>query len=265
MSFNNSTTSFIVINSKYRTNDSRSTTDFTYNIGQAIEVPSVTIKSVSIPVTQYNIGSYNNKLRISSGGIDYDFVIPEGQYDVTQLSLVIQGLIQGALGGAVTLSIDPITKKLVLTSTFGLKISVDPVLSSISKYLGLNYQASSYYPAVDSTTINFVNVPELQGSNNYYLASSVLAQGYSSILTDGKLVPIIMPIPIDVEWGQVQNYESQDTQLNTKNYVRLQNIQNIDIKIYDDDLNVVDLNGSDIEVVLKVNTGENLQPNYLNR
>lgn len=262
----NSTTSFIVINSKYRTTDSRSTSDFTYAVGQTIETDGVTIKNISIPFTQYNIGTYNNKLKIFSGGSPTSLIVPVGQYTIDALSSAIKTLIEGAIGGTVDITVDPVTKKLILTSTVALQISTDPVESSISKYLGLNYLADEYYPPFPPVnTINFVNVPELQGSNNFYLASNVLSQGFASILTNGQLVPIIMPVPITVEWGQVQQYESNDTQLNTKKYARLQNLQNIDIKIYDDDLNVVDLNGADIEVVLKINTGGNQQPEYLNK
>ena len=262
---NSSTTSFIVINSKYRTSDSRSTSDFNYNIGQTLEAGAVTIKNISIPVTQYNIGSHNNKLQIFSGGLGTSLIVPEGQYTIDSLSTAIETLIQGAIGGVVDITVDDTTKKLILTSTVALLIGIDPIASSISKYLGLNYDVGEYYPSVPSNTINFVNVPELQGSNNYYLASNVLSQGFASILTNGQLVPIIMPVPISVEWGKVQQYESNDTELNTKRFARLQNLQNIDIKVYDDDLNVVDLNGADIEVVIKIKTGDNQQPEYLNK
>ena len=263
---NSSTTSFIVINSKYRTSDSRSTSDFNYNIGQTLEAGAVTIKNISIPVTQYNIGTHNNKLKIFSGGLATSLIVPVGQYTIASLSTAIETLIQGAIGGVVDITVDDTTKKLILTSTVALQIGTDPITSSISKYLGLNYEADEYYPPFPpSNTINFVNVPELQGSNNYYLASNVLSQGFASILTNGQLVPIIMPVPISVEWGKVQQYESNDTELNTKRFARLQNLQNIDIKVYDDDLNVVDLNGADIEVVIKIKTGDNQQPEYLNK
>ena len=72
-----------------------------------------------------------------------------------------------------------------------------------------------------------------------------------------------MPVPVTVEWGQIEQYTSNDLELNTKHFARLQNIQNIDIKIYDDDLNVVDLHGQDVEIVLKVTVKDNL-PAHLN-
>jgi hypothetical protein len=244
-------TNFVVINSAYRTSDSRSTSDFTYNIGTSIETDFVTIKSVSIPHVEYNITISKNKLRISSGGTTHDLTVPVGQYDVSQLITELQAQIIAAIGGTCAITLDPVTKKLNFQASAGLRISTDKTLSSISKYLGIPYN-SGFYPITDSTNFDATALPVLQGSNNYYLASSVLSQGYASILTNGQRVPIIMPVPIDVEYGRIQQYESNDTELNTKQFSRPQNIQNIDIKIYDDDLNIVDLQGQDIEVVLKI-------------
>lgn len=245
------TTQFVVINSAYRTSDSRSTSDFTYNIGSSIETDYVTIKSVSIPHIEYNINPFKNKLRISSGGVDYDLTIPIGQYDVSQLITQLQIQIVATLGGTCVITLDPITQKLNFQASVGIKISRDKTVSSLSKYLGIFY-GTGYYPTIDSTDFDAQGLPVLQGPNNYYLASNVLSQGFSSILTNGQRVPIIMPVPVTVEYGQIQQYESNDTELNTKQFSRPQNIQNIDIKIYDDDLNVVDLHGQDVEVILKI-------------
>ena len=244
-------TNFVVINSAYRTSDSRSTSDFTYNIGSSIETDYVTIKSVSIPHSEYNISESKNKLRISSGGVDYDLTDPIGQYDVSQLITELQTQIISAIGGTCVITLDPVTKKLNFQASAGVKISRDKTISTLSKYIGVFY-GSSFYPAADSVNFDAEGLPALQGPNNYYLSSNVLSQGYASILTNGQRVPIIMPVPIDVEYGQIQQYESNDTELNTKQFSRAQNIQNIDIKIYDDDLNIVDLHGQDIEVILKI-------------
>ena len=244
-------TNFVVINSAYRTSDSRSTSDFTYNIGSSIETDYVTIKSVSIPHIEYNITQTKNKLRISSGGVDYDLTIPIGQYNVAQLITELQTQIISAVGGTCFIIIDPVTQKLNFQASAGIKISTDKTVSSLSKYIGIFY-STGFYPVADSVNFDAQGLPVLQGPNNYYLASNVLSQGFASILTSGQRVPIIMPVPVTVEYGQIQQYESNDAELNTKQFSRPQNIQNIDIKIYDDDLNVVDLHGQDIEVILKI-------------
>lgn len=247
----NSTTNFIIINSKYRTADSRSTSDFTYSLGASLEVDSITIKNISIPHVQYNIESYNNTLVVNDGVTSNTLTIPIGQYDINQLMNEISSQLTTLYGTAVLLTLDPISKKIVITTTQSFRISRVEASSPLSKYIGIPY-GTSYYPLLATAGFTLPEIAQLQGPNNYLLASNVLSQGLGSILTDGKSVPIIMPIPIDVEYGQIQQYESNDYELNTKRYSRLQNIQNIDIRIYDDDLNIVDLHGQDIEIVIKV-------------
>ena len=67
----------------------------------------------------------------------------------------------------------------------------------------------------------------------------------------------MMNIPIDVPYGVVQHYDPQDIRLNVKKFNRKNNIQWIDIKIFDEDLQGVDLNGGDIEIVLKIYSSSN--------
>jgi hypothetical protein len=258
-----STTNFIIINSAFRTADSKSTTDFTYSIGESLEVDGITIKDISIPNVAYNITSNNNKLRVTYGGVTGNLVIPEGQYTLAQLMTVLQTDLTTLFGVSVTVSQEPITKKVVFVTTQPFRISNNPTTSSLSKYIGIAY-GTGYYPTLETSGFTLPLLPQLQGPNNYLVASQVLSQGYASILTDGQRVPVIMPVPVTVDWGEVQQYESNDMELNTKSFARLQNIQNIDIKIYDDNLNVVDLNGQDVEIVLKVKVKDNL-PSHLNR
>lgn len=257
-----STTNFIIINSKYRTANSRSTSDFTYSIGESLEVDGITIKDISIPNVAYNINEFNNKLSFTYGGLQASLTVPEGQYTVSQLSTYLETELSTLFGTALDLTLGDTTKKLTFTTTQLFRISNKESDSPLSKLLGIPF-GTSFYPLLEQAGFTAPEIPQLQGPNNYLLSSQVLAQGYASILTDGKHVPIIMPVPITVEWGQIEQYESNDTELNTKHFARLQNIQNIDIKIFDDDLNVVDLHGQDVEIVIKVKVKDNL-PAHLN-
>lgn len=246
----NHTTNFIIINSKYRTADSRSSSDFTYSIGTSLEVDGITIKNISIPHVQYNVESFNNLLIVNDGSVTNTLTIPVGQYTVTQLMSEMSTQLTALYGVSVVLSLDPITKKIVVTSTKAFRISKAQT-STLSPYIGVP-SGSGYYPTVSTSGFTLPELPQLQGPCNYLLASNVLSQGIGSVLTDGQNVPIIMSIPVEVEYGKIQHYESSDFELNTKNYSRLQNVQNIDIRIYDDNLNIVDLHGIDVEIVLKI-------------
>jgi hypothetical protein len=255
-------TSFVVISSKYKTDSSASNTDFTYSIGQSLEVSAVAIKSVCIPNVQYNINITNNTLRIyygDSGNPPYaDIILPEGQYDVSSFIDALQPLIRIAISdSSLTISQYALTSKLRLWGdSVPIKVSIDPVLSPLAKIMGFGSKEGFTYPTQVTSDLDTPFLLNLGGLKNYYLSSRVLSQGYNGIFKGGDQIPLVMNIPIEVGYGVVQNYDPQDIQLNMKKFNRPQNIQFMDIKILDEDLNVVDLHGADIEIVLKIYTSK---------
>jgi hypothetical protein len=256
-----SITSFVVISSKYRTGDSRSTSDFTYSIGQSLEVSAVAVKSVSIPNVQYNINKHNNSLLVyygdSNPASSATVVLPEGQYNTTSLITQLEALILSSTGVDLTIVQDALTGKLAFTSsTLAFKFSTDPIDSPSAKVLGLGDTASATYPDQVTMSLDCPFLINLSGLKNYYLASRVLSHGYNGIFKSGESLPLVMNIPIDVPYGAIEQYDPQDISLNLKTFSRPSNIQWIDIKILDEDLNVIDLNGGDIEIVLKIYTKE---------
>jgi len=248
-------TSFVVISSKLRTLDSRSTSDFTYSIGQSMEVVACAIKSISIPVVQYNVNSNNNKLRVFYGESFADIELPVGQYDIKTFSDELESRLSTAINGTVQITQDDLTSKLKITSSVPIRFETNPSVSPLAKVIGLpNYiqGSQSLFPETASTSIDVPNLHDLSGINNYYILSRVLSQNYSGLFSNGVQFPMVINVPVDVAYGQIQHYESDDIQLNIKKYSIPQNIQLIDIKIIDIDGNVVDLNGADIEITLKV-------------
>ena len=250
-------TSFVVISSKYRTTDSRSTTDFTYSIGQSLEVSAVAIKSVSIPNVQYNINSTNNRLRVYYGDASSppfaDITLPEGQYNISSVIESLQTLIGDAISDTVTITQDTKTGKLsIRMDSIPIKIGTDPVLSPLAKIIGLGDNPEGTFPEQVAIELTCPFIPNLSGLKNYYLSSRVLSQGFNGVFKNGIQIPLVMNIPIDVPYGVVQHYDPQDIKLNVKKFNRKQNIQFMDIKILDEDLNIVDLHGGDIEIVLQI-------------
>jgi hypothetical protein len=259
-----STTSFVVISSKYKTADSRSTTDFTYAIGQSLEASAVAIKSISIPNVQYNITNYNNKLVVYYGDATPPSVatitLPEGQYNITSFMSALQALMRDAVSDdSLTITQNDLTGKLTIsTDTVPINISIDRSLSPLAKVIGLGDKEGGVYPAQVSLLIESPFLPSLGGLKNFYLASRVLSQGYNGIFKNGETVGMVMNIPVDVPYGAVEHYDPQDIRLNLNQFSRPSNIQWIDIKVLDEDLNTVDLHGADIEIVLKIYTGQDL-------
>ena len=244
-------TSLVVLQSKYRTKDSRSTSDFTVNIGQSIEVSRIAVKSIYIPNSRYNINQYTNKIVVNGIVV----TIPLGQYGGQAFRDVVSEAIGLAIGDTTfVLTRGNITGKSTLTSTVvPTQISVDPIRSPMSKILGFTQETLGLFPPTGPLlTYDSQNLSDLSGLNQYFVASKVLSQGFNGLLKNGEQRAILVDVPITSDYGTIQVYEPSDINLNIKTYVRPQNIQEIDIQILDQDLRVVDLNGVDCEIVIKI-------------
>lgn len=238
-----------IINSKNRLLESVSSSNFSYNIGTAIEIQEIALKSVSLPNTAYNINKFNNIFNCNVGGVDKTITIPVGQYNLADLITKMVALML-AQGVVITITQNPQTYKLTFNFPATSVIYVDSTL--LSYYLGFNIPNITSYPTISSASIVSPNVPNLQGSNNYYIASRTLGQGVNALLFNAvQNLAIIAVIPSNVPYGSVIQYMPTDILLDLKLYASKQNIQQIDLVILDTNLNVVDLNGADVELTFK--------------
>ena len=242
--------SLLVVNSKERTTDSKSTSNFEYAIGQSLTVKQIDIKSISIPVTQYNITSGNNFFDVLISNPTpavHTFTATVGQYTLAQITTEIE-LFFSNLATTVTLIQNPITYKIQLTSSNPIQF-LHPTPRQLLTTLGLT---DSAIPNTAQTVIDFNVIPSLYGLFNYYILTKVLSQGSNGLFNSGIQQALQTNIPIDVPFGFVQRYEPTVIETNSIVFAKPVNIQFIDIKIVDVNLNEVDLNGSNIELVYKL-------------
>jgi hypothetical protein len=250
-------TNYVIINSKFRSSSSKSTSDFTFNLGESLEISDVAIKSVSLVNAEYNIKKQHNTLIVNNGAIDYVIVVPVGQYNINQLIAVIETELTTAYGGTNTITLDPITQKLIFSTTTAIRFRTDTFWSPLTFILGLGDTPDTpttlnYYPTIPSSNINAPFFPNLQGANNYHIVSNTIGQGQGSLLKNNDKRPIILSVPVTETFGNVINYEVNEINLNKRHFSRPTNIQSIDIKIIDDDNEIVDLGGTNIEIVLQI-------------
>ena len=242
------TQNYVIINSKYRTDPViTSTSNFIYRIGESLEVSDVAIKSVTMVNAQYNVKSGNNTLIINDGVTDYNITVTVGQYDITTLITALQIEIINAVGGTCAISLDPLTQKLIFNTSVALKYK--------GGNLGFNIgfgSVAAFTPSSPASSVNAPYFPNLQGPTNYYLVSSTLAGSQGSILRNNSKRQIILTIPVDKNFGEVITYEVNEINLNKRVFPRPVNIQDIDIRIIDDDDQIVDLQQTNIEIVLQV-------------
>jgi hypothetical protein len=255
-----SNTSFIVISSKDKVPDSKSNTDFSYSLGQSLDVAGVAVKSISIPHTTYNINNRNNTFVVYHASISTSLTIPVGQYTSALFVLAIQEVLRTETSdSSLVVKQDTLTHKVnIKAQTVPLRISTDPISSPLGKVIGLGDKEGGTFPKVNTLNFTAPDLPDLGGVKNYYISSRTLVQSSNAVFKGGFKLPLLMSIPVTVPFGLVNHYESDDINLGIRQFSRSQNIQHIDIKILDEDLNAVDLNGADIEMTLKIYTTNSL-------
>ncbi len=251
-------TNFVIINSKFRNLSSKSTSDFIYSLGESLEVSDIAIKSVSMVNAEYNIKQGHNNLVVNDGTSDFNLIVPVGQYNINQLITEITDQLTAQYGGTNTITLSSTTKKLFFSSTTPLRYGTDTKTSPLGFILGLgdepNALSTTYFPEFPSPAFVTNYLPNLQGSNNYHISSATLGQGQGSLLKNNEKKPIILSVLNNVDFGDVINYEVNEIKLNQRHFNRPTNIQDIDIKVLDHDNEVVDLHGTNIEIILQIIT-----------
>ena len=249
-------TNYVIINSKFRKEGSKSTSDFTFSLGETLEITDVAIKSVSIVNAEYNIKAGHNTLIVNNGLVDTTLIIPVGQYDINTLMAQVASQLTTAYGGVNTLSLGATSKKISFATTTALRYGTDITTSPVGFILGLgdekNALSTTYYPEIASSAFIAPYLPNLQGANNYHIVSNTIGQGQGSLLKNNNKRPIILTVPVTANFGDIINYEVNEIRLNKRHFSRPTNIQEIDIKIIDDDNEIVDMGGTNVEIVLQI-------------
>ncbi len=251
----------LVVDSKDRTTNSNSTSDFSLNYSNnttLTRIKSFFVKSFSCPNVEYNIhGTYsleaaNNLLYIetSGGGLQPVITITPGNYTIAQLITAITGSATGvAVGLGITQSAT--TGKLTFTATAPGGIKIYSVTSSPSSTLSPNLGVTTQTAAF-SASIVADGLPFLAGNQNIYI-SSIKLSGGNSCLVDSRIgnLQVITTIPVDVAYGSYIHYETQQYEADMIEANGYFNLTNIDIKLYGDYGQLLDLQGLPCVLILK--------------
>jgi hypothetical protein len=250
----------ISITSLTRSNGTASS--FTYEFDNTDnEIESIAFRKAIIPRTFYNVPDLAFTFTDTAG--TYTVNIPEGEYSITDFlnNLIIEMNLVAA--DTFSYSIDPFSHVLTLSSTgiIGVTLLGDPAKQKIAYMLGfepeiylenaagpndlvasfvINFGGTRYLNIVSSSLTNYKNVSSSDRNLNNYLPSN--ANGTKSM-------GVIAVIPVDVEFGQNIIFERDETE--PQLYLSSPKLLNsIDIHIYDDHWNLVDLHGHDVFVAI---------------
>jgi len=210
------------------------------------------IKECSFINTFYNINdkgyntenSGNNRFIFLLNGVPTTVTVKVGNYDIDTLLAEIT-LALPFLTGVV----DPLLGKVIFTSTIPITF-LGPDQNPMAYALGITTGSGG-----DVTTFEAPSVPNLTGVNHVFVQSRALSDGSSFLTNDAKQAPVILVVNVDVSFGQMQHWRSNDAQQDTINYPSIKagkNVQNLDIKVVDEFGNVLDLQEHEFQLIINM-------------
>ena len=242
------TSKLIRIDSKDKSITSHSQYDMEIDFNDYMlhQIKRVILKSVYIPNTMYNVNQYNNQLVYDAGAGNVIITVPVGQYSITQLmDYLVAQFILGPYG-TVTYVNNLMTNKLELTFDANIILRSS---STISEVLGMD----SYVDTSNLSVHSLPHIYNLSGLLKVYIGSHTIAKGTTMSSSDKTHLNIFTEIPMRVSYGAIEHrvldvLESTDEVTHSIPF----NMSSIDITLYDQNLNIVDLNGLEYQIVLKV-------------
>jgi len=241
--------SFILkINSSHRSNVNDRTTDFKVQLGKEVsnfKISRIVLRSLNFLNTQYNINQFNNVLELITGvdGLVSRTITP-GQYNLTALIAELQTSFNSVLTNNLTIVQNPIQNTLNFSIDGGDTIQFSSQNSStMNSVLGITTQEAA------ATTITTQQTPRLNGLTSVILESQALAP--ANYHSNGRNRNFLTSIQLASDYGTFSNWENFQAELASHNYAKPRKLDStIDITLRDQDENIVDIQGQDIELEL---------------
>lgn len=204
----------------------------------------ISITNAQIPISFYNINVYNNLLvlDISGSGI-YNLFLTRGNYNANNLITEIQTRFTNAGITDITTTISSITGLLTFTKTTG-DFSILSSQSTISKVLGFDPTVSSYI-----STLGVLSAPyplNLLGTLKIRILSYDLLTNNIDSSVQGNL-NLLSTIPIEAGTYGLILYDNFN---NVQSILKNDNLDGFDLKLIDDDGNLINFNGADWSITL---------------
>lgn len=138
----------IYVDSRYKTSDSLSNSDFKFELKEQIDVPDNTvcyIDDISIPHSWYTVENYNNKLYIDHTNSDFTLksavlTIPEGNYTATNLASKLQSVLQATFPNEnYTCVYNTARGTITITSIMSFRIFTDEQVVQLTNSIGVQF------------------------------------------------------------------------------------------------------------------------------
>lgn len=218
-----------------------SSSNFTVNLPLTIKAKKLSLLELDLPNSIYNVDSTNNILPINDGTTNINVVITPGAYSITNLVNQIQTQLNtSSTGFSVSYSSNTMQVTISRSSNFYLRFG--SVSGNISYLIGFSNSNTTSNTSFTGTNVIILNSPM-----SIYLRLNDFINGYT---TNGLQYSFRQTICVNP--GNI----IIDEKINLKPYtLELENersFQTMNISLFKSDGTPLNLNGSDFEIVLKI-------------
>ena len=249
-------TRLLRINSRYRSTDSVSNTNFHYEVPSSEvseSVYRVCMTRLSCLYLFPNVDHYNNTFRFASGGMLHTYTMPVGQHTVEQ---VVQLLTDSTVGLHMTVTFSELTR-LISFEAKTTEVTVTAYsTNTLAPLLGFYKSTVPFvFPVGVSTPLPCV--PDLGGPQVIYIESPTLASSNcldSALGSQGGYLALLDQIPLrNTPYGFVIAWEANDLVSSDVDYTSSQSLRRIHIKVTDGHGHVLSLPlNQEVDIVVKL-------------
>jgi hypothetical protein len=206
---------------------------------------NLSLQSAQIPFSFYNINVYNNTLDITYNGILYNLQLTRGNYNANNLITELLNQLQPITASSLQITISAITGKLLFNDISSINYTIEST-SSILSVLGFE-DNTSYTSILGQLTPPFPL--NLLGTLNIKITSSEIAVSNIDSVVGGNF-NILASLPIEAgNFGLILYDNISNIQSPLKNL----SLDGFDIKLLDDDNNLINFNNCDWSITIVLN------------
>ena len=208
---------------------------------------SLKLLHAEIPYSFYIINETNNVINLVIASINHFLTIPVGNYNAFTLLTILN-----TIDNKITFSLNNSNGKYSIISNFPFSVLAS---STILKIIGGSLNTLYNGVAVNNKyNLDFPFAVNLLGTRNIFIKCNLILENLQTKTNDNqtlKSIPVNVPPFGLILYNNIENIES---------LVKNSQIDNLNIEIFDDDNNLINMNNQDWSITLELKT--TLQVSY---
>ena len=238
---------FIHVNSQNRDSGSNSSTDFSYTLKEGFKAIGIQLQQLQLPYTYYNVNSNNNTLIVNWNSVNNTITITPGNYTLTSLTAALNTAL-GNINSNITCTLNSTNWTLTFSFASASPNTGSLILSqsTINRLIGFQTTTNTS----SAQTLTSTSVPTFNDQNLLFINIDNIG---TNVLSNNSLATSFnFYVPINVNGGDLLTYTPSLDYENRMQCNINTNFVTLRIRVYDIYGNLLNLNGSDWSMILKV-------------